>query len=198
MSALVEMLMSRLGGGQNLGQLSRQLGSDEQATQKAVGAALPVLLGALARNSAQSEGAESLNRALDKHDGGILDDLTGFLGAPDVDDGNGILGHLLGQKRASVESGVSKASGVDPAIVTNLLPLLAPIVMGALGRQKRQQDLDVGGLSSFLGAERQTMEASAPAAGMLGKLLDQDGDGSVADDIAKLGGGLLGNLFGKR
>jgi hypothetical protein len=198
MSALVEMLMSQIGGGQNLGQLSRQLGSDEQSTQKAVGAALPVLLGALARNSAGSQGAESLDRALEKHDGGILDNLTGFLGAPDVDDGNGILGHLLGQKRTSVESGVSKASGVDPSVVTKLLPMLAPIVMGALGRQRRQQNLDVGGLSNFLGAERQQMEASAPAAGMLGKLLDQDGDGSVADDIAKLGGGLLGNLFGKR
>ena len=37
-----------------------------------------------------------------------------------------------------------------------------------------------------------------PAAGMLGQLLDQDGDGSVADDIAKLGTGLLGSLFRKR
>jgi hypothetical protein len=34
--------------------------------------------------------------------------------------------------------------------------------------------------------------------GMLGSLLDQDGDGSIADDVAKLGGGLLKNLLGKR
>ena len=33
---------------------------------------------------------------------------------------------------------------------------------------------------------------------MLGQHLDGDGDGSVADDVAKLGGSLLGGLFGKK
>ncbi|KPJ95969.1 MAG: hypothetical protein AMS18_01945, partial [Gemmatimonas sp. SG8_17] len=138
-------------------------------------------------------------RALSKHDGGVLDNLGGFLDSPDVDDGNGILGHLLGGRRNAVETGVSKASGVDLSMVTKLLPILAPIVMGALGRQKRQQNLDAGGLSSMLGSERKQMEQSSPAAGILGQLLDEDGDGSIADDIAgKLGKGLLGGLFGRR
>ncbi|MFC1660661.1 DUF937 domain-containing protein [Gemmatimonadota bacterium] len=198
MSSLVEMLTAQLGSGQALGQLSRQLGADEGSTQNALGAALPVLLGALARNTAQSNGAQSLDQALGKHDGGILDNLTGFLGAPDVDDGNGILRHMLGDRRSSVESGVSKASGLDPSMIAKLLPLLAPIVMGALGRQKREKKLDPTGLSKMLGAERQQIEAANPAAGMLGQLLDQDGDGSVADDIAKLGGGFLGSLFKRR
>jgi hypothetical protein len=192
------MLTSQLGSGQNLGQLSQHLGADDRATQSALGAALPVLLGALARNSARSGGAESLDRALGKHDGGVLENLTGFLGAPDVDDGNGILGHLLGDRRASVETGVGKAAGIDPSMIAKLLPVLAPIVMGALGRQKREQSLDMGGLTNFLGAERKQIEAKGPDLGMLGQLLDQDGDGNVADDVAKLGGGLLGRLFGKR
>ena len=198
MSSLLEMLTSQLGSGQNLGQLSQHLGADERSTQSALGSALPVLLGALARNTAKSGGAESLDRALGRHDGGVLDNLTGFLGAPDVDDGNGILGHLLGDRRASVETGVGKASGIDPSMIAKLLPVLAPIVMGALGRQKREKQLDMGGLTNFLGAERQQMEAKGPDLGMLGQLLDQDGDGSVADDVAKLGGGLLGRLFGRR
>ena len=198
MSSLLEMLTSQLGSGPALGQLSQQLGADERSPQSALGAALPMLLGALARNSSRAGGAESLDRALGKHDGGILDNLTGFLGAPDVDDGNGILGHMLGDRRASVEAGVGNAAGIDPGMITKLLPILAPIVMGALGRQKRQQDLDVGGLTNFLGAERKQIEASGPDLGMLGQLLDQDGDGSVADDVVKLGGGLLGRLFGKR
>jgi hypothetical protein len=32
---------------------------------------------------------------------------------------------------------------------------------------------------------------------MLGGLLDSDGDGQVADDLADLGGSLLGGLFGR-
>jgi hypothetical protein len=194
----MEMLTSQLGSGPALGQLSQQLGADERSTQSALGAALPVLLGALARNSSRSGGAQALDRALERHDGGVLDNLTGFLGAPDVDDGNGILGHVLGERRASVEAGVGKASGIDPSMIAKLLPILAPIVLGALGRQKRQQNLDVGGLTNLLGTERRHIEASGPDLGMLGQLLDQDGDGSVADDVAKIGGGLLGRLFGKR
>jgi len=34
--------------------------------------------------------------------------------------------------------------------------------------------------------------------GLLGKLLDRDGDGSVMDDIAGMGMKTLGNLFRKR
>jgi len=198
MPSLIEMLTQQLGDQQNLGQLSRQLGTDQTATQNAIGAALPVLLTALARNSANRSGAKSLDRALGKHDGSVLDNLGGFLESPDIDDGNGILRHVLGDRRQTVETGVSRASGLDMSMVAKLLPLLAPIVMGALGRQKREAGLKSRDLSELLGQERQQMEQASPAAGMLGQLLDQDGDGSVADDIAKLGTGLLGSLFRKR
>ena len=198
MSSLIEMLTQQLGNQQNLGQLSRQLGTDQTATQNAIGAALPVLLSALARNSAERSGAESLERALNKHDGSVLDNLGGFLESPDVDDGEGILRHVLGDRRQSVETGVGKAAGLDMSMVAKLLPMLAPIVLGALGRQKREAGLNSTGLSELLGQERRQMEQASPAAGMLGKLLDQDGDGSVADDIAKMGTGLLGSLFRKR
>ena len=198
MSSLLEMLTQQLGSDQRLGKLSGQIGADQAATKNAVGAALPVLLGALARNSSQPQGAEALDRALSKHDGAILNNLDGFLDKPDVTDGNGILGHLLGAKRNAVESGIGKASGLDPAMITKLLPMLAPVVLGAVGQQKRQQGLNAGSLASLLGAEQQTVERSNPAMGMLGKLLDQDGDGSIVDDIAGMGKGLLGGLFGRK
>ena len=197
MSSLIEMLTQQLTNDQRVGRVSNQLGSDQAATRNAVGAALPILMGALARNSAEKNGAAALDRALDKHDGGILDNLDGFLDAPDTNDGEGILRHVLGGKRGTVEAGVSKASGLDPSIVGKLLPMLAPVVLGALGRQKREANLNADGLASMLGAERQQMEQANPAMGMLQGLLDQDGDGSIADDIlGKVGKGLLGGLFG--
>ena len=39
---------------------------------------------------------------------------------------------------------------------------------------------------------------AAPELGGLAGLLDQDGDGSVVDDLTGLGGGLLGKLLGGR
>jgi hypothetical protein len=164
------MLAQQLGSDQRLSKLGGRLGADAGATKTAVGAALPVLLGALARNSAQPQGADGLDRALGKHDGSVLDDLDGFLDRPDVDDGDGILGHVLGPKRNAVEAGVGRASGLDPSMV----------------------------LAGLLGTEQQRMERSNPAMGMLGSLLDQDDDGNVMDDIANMGKGLLGGLFGGR
>lgn len=199
MSSLIEMITQQLTDDRRVSQLSGQLGADQATTKNALGTALPMLMGALARNSGDQNGAAALDRALDKHDGGILDNLDGFLEAPDVNDGNGILRHMLGNKRGNVETGVSKASGLDPSLVAKLLPMLAPVVLGALGKQKRQQNLNAEGLASMLGSERQQIEQSNPAMGMLQGLLDQDGDGNVADDIlGKVGKGLLGGLFGRK
>ena len=199
MSSLMEMITQQLTDDRRVDQLSGQLGADQASTRNALGAALPLLMGALARNTGDQNGAKALDRALEKHDGGILDNLDGFLQAPDVEDGNGILRHMLGNKRSNVETGVSKASGLDPSMVAKLLPMLAPVVLGALGRQKRQANLNAEGLAGMLGTERQQLEQAHPAMGMLQGLLDQDGDGKISDDIlGKVGKGLLGGLFGGR
>ncbi len=75
--------------------------------------------------------------------------------------------------------------------------MLAPIVMGAAGRAQRSQDLDPSGLAQLLQGEEQRVEQSSNLGG-LASLLDMDGDGQVADDVLKLGSGLLGGLFRKR
>ncbi len=198
MSSTLSMLLEQLTG-DSLGPLSRQLGADRSSTQAAVGATLPLLFQGLARNATQPEGAASLHRALERdHDGSVLDDLGGFLGQPNTDDGNGILGHILGDRRSAVEQGVAKSSGLDVSKVTQLMAVVAPLVMGALGRQKRERQLDQGGLTDLLGAEHRQAAAAAPELGGLAKLLDADNDGSIADDLAGLGKGLLGSLLGGR
>ncbi len=95
-----------------------------------------------------------------------------------------------------MEQSLSRSSGLDVGTITKLLPLLAPIVMGMLGKQQRQQGLDAGGLAGMLSGEQARVERQAP--GMLGKLLDADGDGDATDDVLRMGASLLGGLFGKR
>ncbi len=193
--SLLEMLAQQAGGGL-VTNLARQLGSDEDATGRAVSAALPALVGALARNAAAPGGAESLSNALQSdHDGSVLDDLGGLLGSGSGA-GDGILGHVLGNGRGAVEQSVSRSSGLDAGTIARLLPLLAPIVMGMLGKQQRQQGLDADGLAGMLSGEQARVERQAP--GMLGQLLDADGDGDATDDVMRMGASLLGGLFGKR
>ena len=198
--SILEQLMGQLGGGV-MQQMSQSLGADESSTRKGLGAALPVILEALNRNAAKPEGAQALDRALERdHDGGILDDLGGFLKAPQKGNGAGILGHVLGDRRGTVEQGLAKSTGLDASKMGGLLEMAAPLVMGALGRKRREGGLGGGGLADLLGGEREAARKREPeATDLLTSLLDQDGDGSVMDDITgKLGKGLLDRFLGGR
>jgi len=158
---------------------------------------VPLLLSALSRNAQRPGGAEALSAALERdHDGSVLDNLQGFLGNYQESNGAGILGHVLGEKRPAVESALGQSTGLDSGQIGRVLEMAAPIVMGLLGRQQRRQGLDAQGLAGLLMNENQHIQRRAPEAqGLLSQLLDQDGDGSVADDLGKMGMGLLGNLL---
>jgi hypothetical protein len=174
-------------------QISQQIGADEGTTNSAIQAALPMLLGGLANNSASETGAASLLGALDRdHDGSVLDDVGGFLGNYASGQGAGILGHIFGGGQGTVEQGVSQASGLDMGKVGPLLMMLAPIVMGALGRTQREQGLGAGDLAGLLGGATQQMGSGSPLMDMLSSVLDRDRDGSAIDDVAGMIGGLLG------
>lgn len=195
MNDLMGMLSEQVGG-QVARQLSRQLGTDVSATEGAINAALPMLLGAISRNAATPEGAASLNKALDRHDGSILDDLMGAIGNPEeAADGAKILGHVFGNKQNNVQEGLSQMSGLSADNSAQLLAMLAPVVMGALGQTKRSGGLDADGLSVLLGGQRETIDNSL---GGFAQLLDFDGDGSVVDDVVNMGSKMLGGLFGRK
>jgi len=188
--SLLDMLQQRLGG-DAVNQISSKLGTDPASTRTAIAAALPMLVGALARNAQDPGKAGALANALGRHDGSVLDDVAGYLGRGDTGDGDGILGHVLGGKKETVQTGLGQAAGLDPAKAGTLLAMLAPLVMGALGKAQREKGLDTGGLAGMLGSEQQRAADAAPGVmGMLTSLLDRDHDGSVMDDI----GAMLGKL----
>ncbi|WP_420456819.1 DUF937 domain-containing protein [Rubrivirga sp.] len=203
MNTILDLLADRIGG-DNVGQIASAIGADRGQTQTAVAAALPAILTALNRQTNTTAGAQGLARALERdHDGSLLDHLGGFLGGQvqgKAADGGGILGHVLGGQRQTVEQGVAQASGLDMAQVARLLPILAPIVMAALGKRKRQAGLDEAGLSGILGEDATRARQAAPSGviGALSGFLDRDGDGSIQDDLlAKAGQAALGTLFGR-
>ena len=121
-------------------QIAARIGADPNQTQQAISAALPALLAGLQQDAATGSG---LQEALEQdHDGSILDDVPGYLNgtanlSPRTTDGEGILTHVLGDQKEGVEQAVSAKSGLDLGSIAQLLPLLAPIVMGILGKQAR-------------------------------------------------------------
>ena len=88
-------------------------------------------------------------------------------------------------------------SGMDAASVSKLLAMLAPLVMGALGKSQRSQKLDPSQLNDYLQQQRKTFQTGDPSqASIFGKMLDQDGDGDFdASDMMRLGSSIMGRLF---
>lgn len=199
MSSIFDLLSSQLGG-DAIGQISREIDADEESTTRAISGALPMMMAALSRNAQSQDGAASLFNALKRdHDGSLLKDLGGFLGQAQSGPGEDILGHVFGNRRPSVESGLSKLSGLDLGAIGKLLPILAPILLAALGKKQRSRQLDPGGLTDLLNTERNRAEKAAPREfSMLESFLDRDGDGQVIDDIASMATSVLGNLFRPR
>lgn len=194
MDSIIQLLISQMQGGA-VGQISDQLGIDEDKAQQAIGMALPVLIGALNRNTEQSGGAEALVGALQRdHDGSILDNLSGAVTKEEtLQDGLAILGHVFGDRQSKVHGSISRATGLDQDQIMRIFALLAPIVLGALGQMQRKKDLDAQGVSKLLQEERSTVEKTSSG---LVQLLDMDGDGDVSEEIISLGSNLLGGLFG--
>lgn len=212
MTGILDILDSNLGKSIISG-VANSTGTDNSKTSSVLTMALPVLMKAMERNSASEDGAKGLMSALEnKHDGSILDNLGGlFNGGVNesvLQDGAGILGHILGGKQQGISQIIGQKAGLDAASVNNILKIAAPILMGILGKQKNEKSLqnanDLSGLlGGLLGGSSTKNEQS-----FLEQMLDADGDGSVIDDVAGmfLGGnkkqsggigGMLGGLFGK-
>ncbi|MDZ4682249.1 MAG: DUF937 domain-containing protein [Saprospiraceae bacterium] len=187
-------------------QLSQQIGgAEKEQTATAASGIVNTLVSALARNASSQEGASALSNALDRdHDGGILNNLMGMLSGnvqPQNEraaNGTGILNHILGDRQGGVSNMVSQMSGLNNNQTSQLMTMLAPIVMGMLGKTKRENGLDEGGLASLLnGTVTQQQSSSNPTMNLVTSFLDSDGDGSIVDDVANMGMKFLGGLFKK-
>ena len=182
--------------GQDLGQLAEQVGGNEGQVKNGVMAALPAMLTALSKNTGTEKGAQELNNALEtKHDGSILNNLSGYLSNPDLKDGAGILNHLFGNQTSNVANAISQSSGLDTNGSMKMLQMLAPVLMGMLGQQKKQNNLDAKGLGNLTSMLASNFGSEAGASGIMEavtNLLDANKDGNVMDDIM----GMVGKFFG--
>lgn len=206
---LLKMIQSQLMNPQMISQLTQQIGaSDPQQTALATSGITTLLTGALARNASSTQGADALASALDRdHDGSILDDVMGMLTGSNQPqnsrmlNGAGILDHVLGNKTDSAASTVSQMSGLNKNQVSQLMVMLAPVILGLIGKFKAQKQVDASGLGGLLGGllgGSQGQGGSNQAVDMISSFLDRDGDGDISKEITDIGSSLLGGLFKRR
>ena len=178
--------------GQDLGKLTEQIGGSSTQVKNGVAAALPAILAAVNKNANNSEKAEGLNNALNQHDGSVLNNLGSYLQNPDLKDGAVILGHLFGNNTQNVANAVSQSSGLDTQGSMKILETLAPLVLGALGQQKKENNLDAQGIGNLTSNLASNFTGAGGIISTVTNMLDANKDGNVVDDVMGLVGKFLG------
>lgn len=168
---LLDTIMNASNGGA-VKALARNFNLDEGQAKSAVSALLPALAIGMKQNAASPEGITGLIGALGNgnHER-YLDNPSTLTSAATVADGNGILGHLLGSKDVSrqVAAKAAASTGVNADVLKKMLPMIAAMAMGSMAKETNH-------------GQKLAAQASG-GGGLLGRLLDSDGDGSVADDL---------------
>lgn len=194
MSEFIEEFMARFGPDVTR-QLSANLGLKPKAAREVVPEVIPMILGGLKRQMETRGGADRVNHILDKYGSADVLDRIGdeMASRASLENPDPRLGGLLGESGVQASQMIGSKFGLDSRQAMSLIPMLAPLILGALSRKRDQGGAGPGGIAS---------------------LIDRDGDGQILDDIAgflgpMLGGsgsgagggllgGLLGGLFGRR
>lgn len=166
----IDLLKHQLTDDDTMGRLSGFLGENKAGVTTAVGGALSALLLGLMRKSTEPGGSEQLLHALKdgNHDGSILNDLGGLLaGGPATtglaSSGKAILDSLFGGKATGVADLVASAGGIAKTAGFSLLAILAPIVMGALGKTLQTQSaMNPASLAFLLNGQRDFIKSNLP------------------------------------
>lgn len=194
MESLLSGMLSKMGD-KGLEQLAQSAGLDAASAKTILEQAGPLLIGKMANNTKSKEGLESLDDALQNHDGSIFNHIEDVVNSNINTKGDKILGHILGGNVGNVVDALSSQNETDSGSTGKLLEMAAPLILGQLGSQKKLNGLDASGLFDLLQGEKKLVESGGSSVFMnLAKnFLDKDGDGNIKDDLL----GMAGDLFKK-
>lgn len=216
---MMDMIM-QAAGGNTAQQAGSQFGLSPEMSQKAIGALLPAISSAMKQNTASPQGLAGLLGALQGGGHEQYLDNPEALAQNAPTEGNAILGHLFGTKEVSraVAGRAAEQTGIDSGVLKKMLPMVAMMAMGGMSKQTNSNQgiqgmlaqaamqqlmggggAAKGGLGGMLGGllggggrqVKKQNQAHQQGLGMLGKMLDADGDGNTMDDI-------LGMMMNKR
>ena len=192
-------ILARMGGLQSM---ARELGVDETQAASGAEALIPAILGGFKRQAqAQPTGLEGLGGMLGQLGGGGLLDQVLAPQPTDLSRGDEVLGQIFGSRDVSrtVAQNAASQSGLDPALLKKMLPMLAMLVAGYMAKQQgggdAAQPSPTGGLGGLLGSLLGSKPAGSGtpggAAPGLASMLDLNGDGNALDDILWMAGKAL-------
>ncbi len=172
----------------DLSAIGQQFGLTEEQTRAAFDALTPVVASGVRRSAQSPNGLQDiLNSALNGGHGVSLDTAQAS--------GNDVLGQIFGSKDVSrgVAQQLSATSGIGAAVLKQLLPIVASIVMGQvakkMGGSSAPSSSGGGGLGDILGeilggGQQQAPQSSGPGGGFGDILKDILGGGAAQDTVS--------------
>ena len=166
---LLEIVKKQISG-EVLQKAAAFLGEDTSASQKALNAILPSLLGGVVNQSTSISSATNLMNTLttDNHDGSIFNSLNNLLNGGSATQGlmaagDGIVKSLFGNNTSGIVDWIASYAGMKTGSASGLMSLAAPVVMGAIGKQISGGQTGVSGLMSLLGGQTNFIKNALPA-----------------------------------
>jgi sporulation protein YlmC with PRC-barrel domain len=148
-----------------IGKIASVSGLDRSTTQSAVGACVPAIMNGLAELATKPGGARQIADAIAEQPAGMLSSLAQTLGGASMpaEKGTGLLSSLFGGGVLNtLISTLSRFIGIGEGSTRALLGLLAPVVLGVLGREQRAAGLETGGLARMLMGQKDQIAAAMP------------------------------------
>src|SRR5262249_36460434 len=174
-----------------IARIASALGLTRSDAQSGISAAVPGLLAVLANAAAKPGGAQTMVDTV-KQQSGLQDSLSGILGGSGqsafIERGSSMLGSLLGggQDQSMLAGGIDRIGGIGQNASNSLLGMLAPVVMGLIGKQIGIGNLNAGSLTSLFASQKEQIAQAMPAG--MGRLLGSagllDSLSGVAESVA--------------
>jgi len=185
-SSLFGMLMNK----EALENLGGSVGANKEQVEKLINLGMPTMMKAMERNTKTENGAQSLYKALQDHQNDNVEEMARNPDKVDKSDGEKILNHVFEDKNERVQTTLAKQTNLVQNQVTTVLSQLAPLVMGTLGQQQKELNVNVSNLSKLMGGAIE-QSGNSEVIKMAEQLLDADKDGSILDDVGRM----FGKLF---
>ena len=136
--------------------ISKTMGLSEAQVAALLEKILPLFTAALAKNAAASDqGKQSLFAAIrDDHDGSVFNQLDDVVRDPKALKGDKILQHIFGAEEEVLETQVATDVGVSKEQSQQVFQMVAPLVMGALGKEQSDKKFGIDDMMGMLGNDQ--------------------------------------------
>lgn len=196
--SLIDLITGNAGS-EVAAQAENRFGVDKNQMIALAAVAAPLIISYLRKKSQEDPNeAEAINNALQKdHDGSILENPSQVVERQS--EGDSILSHIFGGQKPAVENQLSQSTGISMDKIGPLMGMLAPLVMGYIGRQRQQNGVTSGGglgdlLGGILGGAQNQVQnqPSNPLNDILGSVLGGGQAHSSGNPLNDILGGVLG------